>query len=197
MDKLEKAYEAVSMLESLNLPVSDDVLNSISQMEKDYLLEEIIPLIKQELEPLVKKMRNQFNINVAFTKDKVLDIQLAENLPSSVDEDGYRKKKYIIRVKFPDERVLCHRIVSHTFAEVIKYAGTNNVKKLGIKIFGENIISNSLLENKKYQAYQNEIEPGVYVCTYCNTDRKFEILNTINRELNLNLLIEKVLIDEL
>ena len=60
MDKLDKTYEAVSMLESLGLPVSAEQLNLIAQMEKDYLRDEIIPLIKQELAPMVEKLRNHF-----------------------------------------------------------------------------------------------------------------------------------------
>lgn len=202
MEKLEKLYEAVTLLETLGLPVSNEQLNIIAQMEKEYLHDEIIPLIKQELDPLVEKMRNQFNMRLNYTKENGLDIQLYEpavqnrSLFPSDDERNYRKKKYILRVKFPDNRVSCQKIVSNTFTDVIKYAGAKNVERLGIMIFGENIISSSLMENKRYAAAQQEIEPGIYVCTYCDTDRKLEILKTINRELNLNLSIEKVLLDD-
>ncbi len=44
MDKLNKLYEAVEMLEALGLPVSNEQWNAIDQMEKEYLREEIIPL---------------------------------------------------------------------------------------------------------------------------------------------------------
>lgn len=82
MDKLDKAYEAVDLLETLGLPVSNEQSNAIAQMEKDYLRDEIIPLIKQELEPMVKKMRNQFNMKVVYSKETGLDIHLSE--PTSV-----------------------------------------------------------------------------------------------------------------
>ncbi len=201
MDKLDKTYEAVAMLESLGLPVSSEQLNVIAQMEKEYLRDEIIPLIKQELEPLVEKMRNCFNLEVSYSKADGLDIQLKDSSRQSrslfpaEEVKGYRKKKFIIRVTFPDKRVSCHKIVSNTFADVIKYAGAKNVEPLGITLLGENIISSSLMENERYAAGQQEIEPGLYVCTYCDTERKLEILKTINRELNLNLIIEKVMLD--
>lgn len=201
MDKLNKAYEAVDMLENLGLPVSSEQLNAIAQMEKDYLQDEIIPLIKQELQPLVEKMRNAFQLNLTYSKEEGLEIQLKEsakqarNIFPEEESKGYRKKKFIIRVTFPDNRVLCHRIVTNTFIDVIKYAGAENVERLGIMSLGQNIVSRNLHENEKYQAYQHEIEPGIYVGTYCNTDRKYEFLRTINRELNLNLSIEKVLLD--
>lgn len=108
MDKLDKTYEAVDLLENLGLPVSNEQLNAISQMEKDYLSEEIIPLIKQELEPMVQKLRNQFNMTVVYTKENGLEILLSEpnmyssNQPHRIDDRKNRKKKFIIRVKFPD-----------------------------------------------------------------------------------------------
>lgn len=200
MDKLDKTYEAVAMLESLGLPVSNEQLNVIAQMEKEYLRDEIIPLIKQELEPLVEKMRNRFNLEVTYSRTEGLDIQLTEpskqgrSLFPSEETKGYRKKKYIIRVTFPDNRVSCQKIVSNTFADVIKYAGAKNVEKLGIILLGDNMVSSQLHKNEKYRSYQIEIEPGLYLCTYSNTDRKLEILKTINHKLNLNLIIEKVML---
>lgn len=201
MDKLDKTYEAVAMLESLGLPVSSEQLNVIAQMEKEYLRDEIIPLITQELQPLVEKMRNRFIMEVSYSKTDGLDIQLKDSSRQSrslfpaEEVKGYRKKKFIIRVTFPDKRVSCQKIVSNTFIDVIKYAGAKNVEPLGITLLGENIISSSLMENERYAAGQQEIEPGLYVCTYCDTERKLEILKTINRELNLNLIIEKVMLD--
>ena len=136
MDKLNKLYEAVEMLEALGLPVSIDQQNAIDQMEKEYLQDEINPLIKQELEPMVEKLRNQFNMKISYNKDLGLDIKLSEatkqnpSLFPSLEERGARKKKFIIRVKFPDNRVSCQKIVANTFFEVIKYAGAENVERL-------------------------------------------------------------------
>ena len=201
MDKLDKTYEAVAMLETLGLPVSNEQLIAIAQMEKEYLRDEIIPLIKQELEPMVVKMRNQFNLKVVYSKENGLDIQFSEsaiqsaNLFSGTDERNYRKKRYIIRVVFPNNRVSCHKIVANTFVDVIKYAGAENVERLGIMALGQNIISHALHEKEQYHPYQRELAPGLYVNTFLDTDRKYEVLRAINRELNLNLSIEKVLVD--
>lgn len=202
MEKLNKAYEAVEMLEALGLPVSQEQLNAVAQMERDYLRDEIIPLIKQEMEPLVEKMKNKFHLLLSYSSENGLDIRITEPvkqvqsvLPAET-ANSYRKKKFIIRVTFPDKRVSCHKIVTKTFIDVIKYAGARNVKRLGIMSLGMNLVSDSLHENEKYQIYQHEIEPGLYVCTYCNTDRKIEFLKSINRELKLNLIIEKVMLEE-
>ena len=150
---------------------------------------------------MVKKLRNQFNLKVVCSKENGLDIQLSEpaiqsaNLFPGTDERNYRKKKYIIRVVFPNNRVSCQKIVANTFFEVIKYAGAENVERLGIMALGQNIITNQLHEKEQYHPYQREIEPGLYVNTFLDTDKKYEVLKMINRELNLNLTIEKVLSD--
>ena len=201
MDKLSKLYEAVEMLEALGLPVSGEQRSAIEQMEKEYLQDEIIPLIKQELEPMVEKLRNQFNIKIIYNKDSGLDIKMSEptkqapSTYSSLEERGYRKKKFIIRVVFPNNRVSCQKIVANTFFDVIKYAGAKNVERLGIMALGQNIITTELHEKEQYRPYQREIEPGLYVNTFLDTDKKYEVLKMINRELNLNLSIEKVLSD--
>ena len=202
MKELDKAYEAVEMLESLGLPVSRETLNAIAKMEKDNLQNEIIPLIKQELEPLVRKMRNKFQLSLTYSKEKGLNINIAEaqkqdhpEEPIAV-EDGYRKKKSVIRVTYPDKRVSFHKKSSDTFFDVIKSAGAKNVERMGFEVLGKNLVSSSLFENEKYKKYQREVEPGLYVCTYCNTQRKLKILKEISRELNLNLVVEVVMIED-
>lgn len=200
MEKLKNAYDAIEMLQALDLPVSDEQMMAVAKLEKEYLQEEIIPLLKQELEPLVENMRRNFKINVSYNQESGLEMSIDEskennrNTSTSNEDSDYRKKKYILRVAFPNNTVSCHRIVSKTFVDVVRYAGPRNVEKLGLLLLGENLVSKKLHDNEKYRIYQHEIEPGLYVCTYCNTDRKIEILKTIDRELGLNLKIEKVMI---
>lgn len=72
MEQLKKAYEAIEVLKALDLPVSEEQLRGVAKLEKEYLQNEIIPLLKQELEPLVAKMRGRFYMNVTYDKDNGL-----------------------------------------------------------------------------------------------------------------------------
>lgn len=74
MEQLKKAYEAIEMLQALELPVSDEQLRAIAKLEKEYLQDEIIPLLKQELEPFVTKLRSKLQMEVTFDKDKGLNM---------------------------------------------------------------------------------------------------------------------------
>lgn len=80
MEQLKKAYEAIEMLKALDLPVSEEQLRGVAKLEKEYLQTEIIPLLKQELEPLVTKMRSRFYMNVTFDKDNGLLINIEEQM---------------------------------------------------------------------------------------------------------------------
>ena len=66
------------MLRALELPVSEEQLNGVAKLEKEYLQKEIIPLMKQELEPFVSKIRGKFQMEVLFDKEEGLTMQLVE-----------------------------------------------------------------------------------------------------------------------
>lgn len=196
MERLKKAYEALDLLQAIDIPISTEQKNIVAQLEKDYLREEVIPLFEQEMLPLVENMRNSFELEVTYSKDEGLDITLVEHSKiqaqiNGSDQPSRKQKKYIIRVIFPDNHVSCNKMVLETLLDVVRYAGPRNVQKLGINIMGGNLVSSELNENERYRIGQKEIEPGLYVCTYSSTDTKYDQIKTINRLLNLGLKIEK------
>ncbi len=79
------------MLRALELPVSDEQLRAISKLEKEYLQDEIIPLLKQELEPFVTRLRSKFLMEVTYDKDAILSMQLIDQVDrrqSSINRDA-------------------------------------------------------------------------------------------------------------
>ena len=200
MEKIKKAREAIELLKSLGLPVSAEQLKAVQDLEKGFLREEVIPLIQGEMESLVGNLENPFRIEIKYTKEGGLEMNLVDRFTirdnsMQTNEPNKRQKKYIIRGLFPDNHVSCNKMVWETLVDVVKYAGAERVRRLGITIMGDNLISPELNPNERYRVGQKEIEPGLYVCTYSSTDTKYEQIKTINRELNLNLKIEKVLLD--
>jgi hypothetical protein len=91
MEQLKKAYEAIEMLRALELPISDEQLRAIAKLEKEYLQNEIIPLLKQELEPFVTKLRSKLQMEVTFDKDEGFNMQLVEQTErkqTSINKDA-------------------------------------------------------------------------------------------------------------
>ena len=199
MEKLQKAYEAIEILKSLGLPVSSEQMKGIAKMEREYLSEEVIPLLEGELLPLVEKMRSRFQLDVTYSAEAGLDVSLIDRIPKQEtlfqgDIEPRRQRKYIIRVTFPDKHVSCNKMVWETLMDVVRYAGPENVQNLEIIVMGENFVSNKLLENERYRVGQKEVKPGLYVNTYSSTDTKYEQIKKINRSLNLGLIVEKVML---
>ena len=199
MERIRKAYEAIDMLESIGVPISREQLNSIKNLEREYLNEEVLPLLEDEVYSLAEKLKSGFEIDVYYDKENGLNILLGKDNShveddSSAKEHKKRQRKYYIRVLFPDNHVSCSKVVWETLVDVVKYAGAENVKKLGLIVVGSNLVSQHLNSNEKYRVSQKEVEPGYYVCTYSSTDTKYDQIKQINNRLNLGLKLEKVLL---
>ena len=202
MDKLDKAYEAVEMLKALGLPVSTEQTRAISQMEREYLRDEVIPRVSKEMEPLVEQMQNRFLLDVNYSRDSGLDIQLVDRKPTQQslfnDEPKPTKTtkgqaKFLIRVVYPDGHAFCSKVVWETLADVIKYAGIERVRSLGIMMFGDNFVTKKLNANEQYRNSQKELGDGYYVTTCSPSYMKYDQIKRINKELQLGLRIEKVM----
>ena len=179
------------------MPISVEQSNIIAGLEKDYLREEVIPLLEQEMQPLVEKMINNFDLEISFDPESGLDISVVEQpvtQPTLFNDDTHRsrQKRYILKVTFPDGRVSCHRIVWKTMIDVIRYAGPERVQQLGIMVAGLNLVSSEFYEQERYRMAQKEVAPGLYIYGHTKTDVKYEQILTISRQLDLGLKVEKV-----
>lgn len=197
MENLQIAYQAVDLLKSIDMPISVEQSNIIAGLEKDYLREEVIPLLEQEMQPLVEKMINNFDLEISFDPESGLDISVVEQpvtQPTLFNDDTHRsrQKRYILKVTFPDGRVSCHRIVWKTLNDVIRFAGPERVQQLGLTIAGMNLVSSTLHEEERYRERQKEVVPGLYIYAHSGTDTKYDQILTINRQLNLGIKVEKV-----
>ena len=199
MEKLQKAYKTIEMLESLGFSLSSDQMRGIAKMEREYLCEEVIPLLEGELLPLVEKMRTKFHLEVTYSPETGLDVNLIDRIPKQEtlfqnETEPKRQKKYNIRVTFPDSHVSYNKMVWVTLMEVVRYACPEKVMDLDINVMGGNLVSSELLENERYRVGQKEVKPGLYLNTYSSTDTKYEQIKKINRSLNLGLIVEKVML---
>ena len=68
IELLKKAYDAIEMLKALNLPVNDEQLKGIANLERKYIIENVIPTLKNELEPFFSIIRNKIKINLTKIK---------------------------------------------------------------------------------------------------------------------------------
>ena len=106
-------------------------------------------------------------------------------LPHVEVPEGARSK---IRVTFPDGRVICPSKVLEALVEVVKYAGAERGRELGINCCGDNLI----LKNPapRYQKPSKPVGDG-WLCNTCSdTGTKYAQITEISNRLNLLLKIE-------
>ena len=94
-------------------------------------------------------------------------------------------KSQILRVVFPDGRVIESNNVSTTYCEALKEIGFEAVNLLNITHAGVNIVSREL--DSKYADYQRPVEDGWFVMTNSSTQTKCQDLLRIVEEYGVNM----------
>lgn len=109
-------------------------------------------------------------------------------------QEPQRKKKNILKVEFPDGRVIQHPVAADTFAQIIDEHYPELIAEIGIVHAGVPLVSKDL--DSKYADYQKPISDGWYVFTNIRTDRKQADLQKISDELGLDLKVSVINLDD-
>ena len=76
-ENLSTAYDAIELLESLGLPVSQEQLQQVKQLEQQYIDDVIVPHIQKECEPLLEDLIGGCHLIIDYSREKGLDIHPA------------------------------------------------------------------------------------------------------------------------
>jgi hypothetical protein len=101
-----------------------------------------------------------------------------------------KRKSHILKVTYPDGRIVDEKVVYKTLIDVIQNAGALNVQALGISVNKINLISETVLP--RYEISQKPIGNGLYVMTNSDTNTKQRIIEQISEAFNMGLKVEKV-----
>lgn len=150
---------------------------------------------------LDKRGKNQYSCALKKYIDFVRSISQSED-PTKIKVENYnnedikseftRQKLYILRVTYPNGRIVEEKKVYKTLIDVVETAGVENVRKLGIILKGFNLISDKIILN--YENAQKPLSNGALITTCCDTATKQKIIERISNILNLSLKIERVFI---
>jgi len=77
MENLSTAYDAIELLESLGLPVSQEQLQQVKQLEQQYIDDVIVPHIQKECEPFLEDLIGGCHLVIDYSREKGLDIHPA------------------------------------------------------------------------------------------------------------------------
>lgn len=132
-----------------------------------------------------QKLFDQIDWSNPYYKHKTLNANIG-------DEQEGKRKTHILRVLFPDGSIVQEKRVSETLLKVVKYAGADCVKKLNINACGENMIVAEPYINPCYSKGTKHVENNLYVNTCSDTQTKYNVINKISEDLNLNLQVDFV-----
>jgi len=156
-------------------PAFKNTLETLSKRGDFVLMSELITLFQEEKYSDIKSKLQELNFLQEMTRKK------------TYTPKGPNSAKMLLKVTFPDGRVICHARVAKTLIEVIEYAGVENVVNLNIMVTSQPLISKD-----NYPQRQNEIEGGWLVTTCSNTPTKKKQIEQISDALQLGLIVEEV-----
>lgn len=206
--------EDITEEQEIEVETSDEERNWESDYEDEYgnLVKLMNPELLKQLRPYLDKeypsLPPAYNIIEDFYHNRYPKMQMKDwgRLIKEIDwsrcnEDGIipeevkasKRKTHILRVVFPDGRVVEDKNVSTTYCEFIKEVGAEEISILGISHAGVNIVSKEL--DSKYANYQRDIGDGWYVMTNSSTPIKYQDLQKIIEEYGLDISVSLVSLD--
>lgn len=99
-----------------------------------------------------------------------------------------RAKKKLLRVTFPNGKVLCYKNTTETMIATMQELGVDIMSKVKLELCHLPLLSKEI--HPKYKEWMKPVCDGWYLNTQSNSDSKFLQLNAINEQLSLGLKVE-------
>lgn len=181
-----------------------DTNGNLTKIANPELIEQLRPYLNTEY----RELAAAFNVVESFYGDRFSNMEFfawgklfkqidwsnpytqLNHEHTTVLQETQRKKKSILRVEFPDGRIIQHPVAADTFAQVINEHYPELIDEIGIVHAGVPLVSRTL--DKKYADYQKAIDNGWYVFTNIRTEKKQEDLKKISDVLGLDLKVSVV-----
>lgn len=211
MSRLDQLYKAMQTLNSEGLVLNDDLLNQVSELEEKIIKNEILPIIRETIEPALSPVQRDLVLVVEYSPNTPISVKLTRKrsfvneLPDAkvIEPDpevkhktlsqkvsGTKSPKTNLRILFPNGKVIENTKAADSLIEFIQYVGIGKVRSLGIIRCKIPLISNTI--DKKYGSRQKPLGQGWYVMTCTSTEDKKKDIDAISEAYNLGVKVEIV-----
>jgi hypothetical protein len=210
MTKLEKLYQSIANLKELGLPLHDETLKAVDNLEEELITNEVIPRLADTIEPIIKQIQRPIVLVVDYVPEESLSVRLTRKrvitdetetkqyslAPIEKDKTNKTNKAHTfspkspktgLKVTFPDGTIINRRFAYETLLDTIEKIGISTVENLHIKHLTLDLISK--VKDDFY--HQHEIN-GYLILTHSSTIKKYQQIEEISKKLNLNLKIEVI-----
>ena len=139
---------------------------------------------RRKREDLIK-ISNELELDL-----KVDIVSVATGEIINLEDEPSTSSRQKIKVTFPDGRTIQPNKVLETLVEVVKYAGPERVRDLGIIVCADNLILKT--PKPRYEKPCKPVGNGWFVNTCSDTPTKYEQIKQISDDLKLNLKVELI-----
>lgn len=194
---LDELYFALDILKQAGISPESSQLQTIEDLEDEYINENVIPLIRETVSSKIKDIKRPLTIEINYLPDED-DLQISilrqeDVVVSSTEElssilegsiqqyaqsEPSTKKRLI--VEFPDGTVFESNKAKEVLANTIEKFGIERVRSLNLQMNYYPLVSDKLHE--KYAYAQVEIG-GYYLMTNCSTKAKKRLIENIAKQL--------------
>ena len=211
MSKLETLYNSIEGLKELGLPLNEETLKAVDNLEEELIKNEVIPRLSGSIEPIITQIKRPIvlvvdyvpgeSLSVRLTRKRVILDETETKEYSLAPKTKEREKKTVktitsspkstwtgLMVSFPNGKVINNRYAYETLIEVVERVGVQKVEALKLKHLGLDFIS----KNKDDFYNQHELPGGYLILTHSSTDKKKRQIEDISQKLKLGLKVEVV-----
>ena len=202
MKDLNDLYQAVQTLERLGASIDGKLLAEIDTIENTLIEQEIVPLIEEQISPIISGLKKELTLVVDYSPGKELIVRpskkkkiIFEELATS-PEPSYtgvgskfkhsRSSRLEFRAQINGGPWIQKKFAYETFIEVLEKIGLDKIMALNILDAGIPLISNQ----RHAVAKQHLAKNGYYIKTHSSSLQKKMLLERIAKELNVNLVVE-------
>ncbi len=202
MSKLSKLYAMISNAQELGIDLGDDVYKQTDALEEKIIKEEILPIIKEKIEPTLSQIKRDIVLVVDYVPNEPVSVRISRKGHVYKAEDFVEIKidppavhntrtgssvshapRTGLRVIRKDGSVIHEKYAGDTLVSAIKEAGAARVRSLGIICCKVPLVSTTI--DKKYGNTQVEVAPGLYVIKHSNNTMKKGYLEKISKAFGL------------
>jgi len=211
MTNLEKLYQSIATLKELGLPLHEETLNAVDNLEEELIKNEIIPRLSESIEAIITQIQRPIVLVVDYVPGESLSVRLTRKrvitdesetkefslAPKPKEREKKTDKTYTsspksswtgLMVTFPDNKVINNRYAYETLIEAVQKVGVQKVEGLNLKHLGLNFITKT--RDDFYN--QHELSGGYLILTHSSTIKKKQQLDEISDKLKLGLKVEVV-----
>lgn len=109
-------------------------------------------------------------------------------MPQPNDSSRLRAANKILRVTFPDGKVICCNRASETLVETLKTIGSHRFHEIKLEVGRHPLLSQEIFP--QFKGFTKEVCDGWYIISRSDSKEKYHQLRCISNELNLGLKLE-------